>query len=381
MLAGSVADFREMARRRVPPFIFEYVDGGAYNEITLGRNVSDLQAIALRQRVLRDVSRISLQTELLGQTLALPAILAPIGLGGMNARRGEVQAYRAANAKGVPFCLSTVGLCPIEEVAGAGTQPFWFQLYMLRDRGFVASMLQRAAAAACPVLVFTVDLPVTGTRYRDFHSGLTGVTSAAGKLRLAAQALAHPAWAWDVALRGAPLSLGNLSEAVGKGAVFGDFLAWIGRNMDASVTWDDIGWVRRNWPGKLIIKGVLTAEDAREAVRAGADGIIVSNHGGRQLDGVPSTARALPRVAQAVGDELVVMADGGVRSGLDIVRMMALGARAVLLGRAWVYALGAQGEAGVARMLDLMAAEMRVAMALTGCPDIAQIGPHILDHV
>lgn len=379
MLAGSVEDFRQMAKRRVPPFIFEYVDGGAYAEITLRRNVEDLQAVALRQRVLRDVSAIDLSTTLLGQTMALPAVLAPIGLGGMNARRGEVQAARAAAARGVPFTLSTVGLCPIEEVAAASPAPFWFQLYMLRDRGFVRSMLQRAAA--CPVLVFTVDLPVTGTRYRDFHSGLTGVTSTAGKLRIAGQALRHPGWAWDVALHGQPLSLGNLTDAVGKGAVFGDFLAWITRNMDASVTWADIAWVRANWPGKLLIKGILTPEDAREAQAAGADGIIVSNHGGRQLDGVPSTARALPRIADAVGGQMTVLADGGIRSGLDIVRMLALGAQGVLLGRAWVYALGAQGQAGVERMLDLLAAEMRVAMALTGCTAVDQIDRGILETV
>ncbi|BAI96195.1 L-lactate dehydrogenase [Sphingobium sp. TA15] len=376
--AASVLDYRELARRRLPPFLFEYIDGGSYAEVTLERNLADLAGTALRQRVLTDVSQLDLTTTLFGQKLGLPVALAPIGLAGMNARRGEVQAARAAEAAGIPFCLSTVSACPLDEVAAGVNAPFWFQLYMIRDRGFMRALLQKAKALGCSALIFTVDMPVPGSRYRDYHSGLAGAAGTVGAIRRLGQAMRHPRWAWDVGLLGRPHQLGNIAPVLGKNTGLEDFFAWMRTNFDPGVTWRDLDFIRDIWDGPLIIKGVLDSEDAQMAVRVGADGIVVSNHGGRQLDGVPSTARALPPIADAVDDRLTVLVDGGVRSGLDVVRMLALGAKGVLLGRAWVYALAAGGQAGVAHVLRLIEAEMRVAMALTGSRDIGAIGRHIL---
>ncbi|MEI9994309.1 MAG: FMN-dependent L-lactate dehydrogenase LldD [Rhizomicrobium sp.] len=378
MTPASVSDYRESARRRLPPFLFEYIDGGAYAEQTLRRNVDDLAAVALRQRVLCDVSRIDLSASLFGQDVAMPVGLGPIGLAGMNARRGEVQAARAAQAAQVPFCLSTVSACSLEEVAGGTTSPFWFQLYMIRDRAFMGDLLARAKALGCSALVFTVDMPVPGTRYRDLRSGLAGAPGLRGAARRFLQAMRRPAWAWDVGLRGGPHSLGNVASVLGRNSGLEDFFAWMRANFDPSVTWRDMEWVRDTWRGPLIVKGILDAEDAKQAAALGADGIVVSNHGGRQLDGVPSTARALPSIAEAVGDRLTVLADGGVRSGLDVVKLLALGADGVLLGRAWAYALAGAGGAGVAHVLRLIEAEMRVAMALTGTTDIAALDRGIL---
>jgi L-lactate dehydrogenase (cytochrome) len=371
--AASALDYRELARRRLPHFLFEYIDGGSYAEVTLRRNIADLEDIALRQRVLTDVSRLDLSTELFGQKMRLPVALAPIGLAGLNARRGEVQAARAAEKAGIPFCLSTVSACPLDEVARGTDAPFWFQLYMIRDRGFMKDLLAQAKAARCSALVFTVDMPVPGSRYRDYRSGLAGAAGPVGSLRRTWQAMTKPGWAWDVGVRGRPHQLGNVAPVLGKNTGLEDFFAWMRNNFDPSVSWSDLDFIRAEWDGPLIIKGILDADDARSAALLGADGIVVSNHGGRQLDGVPSTARALPPIVDAVGDRLTVLVDGGVRSGLDVVRLLALGAKGVLLGRAWVYALAAAGEAGVAHMLDLVEAEMRVAMALTGRADIAAI--------
>lgn len=373
MKAASALDYRELARRRLPRFLFEYIDGGSYAEVTLRRNIADLERVALRQRVLRDISSIELKSELFGQQLALPVALAPIGLAGMNARRGEVQAARAAEAAGVPFCLSTVSACDLGEVTRGTTKPIWFQLYMIRDRGFMRDLLAKAAAAQCSALVFTVDMPVPGTRYRDYRSGLAGAPGVGGALRRFAQAATKPDWAWDVGVRGRPHQLGNVAPVLGKNSGLEDFFAWMRNNFDPTVTWKDLDFIRSEWTGPLIIKGVLDVEDARSAAELGADGIVVSNHGGRQLDGVLSTARALPPIAEAVGDRLTVLADGGVRSGLDVVRLLALGARGVLLGRIWAYALAARGQGGVAHMLQLVEAEMRVAMALTGFTSVAAI--------
>lgn len=371
--AASALDYRELARRRLPHFLFEYIDGGSYAEVTLRRNVADLEAIALRQRVLTDVSRLDLSTELFGRRQTLPVALAPIGLAGMNARRGEVQAVRAADKASIPFCLSTVSACPLSEVAAATDQPFWFQLYMIRDRAFMKDLLVQAREAGCSALVFTVDMPVPGSRYRDYRSGLAGASGFAGSLRRTVQSAMRPAWAYDVGVRGRPHSLGNVAPVLGKNTGLEDFFAWMRGNFDPTVSWSHLDFIRSEWRGPLIIKGILDADDARAAAALGADGIVVSNHGGRQLDGVPSTAAALPPIVDAVGDALTVLADGGVRSGLDVVRMLALGAKGVLLGRAWVYALAAAGERGVTHMLQLIEAEMRVAMALTARPDIAAI--------
>ena len=371
MIISAASDYRAAAQRRLPPFLFHYIDGGAYAEQTLRRNVSDLSDVALRQRVLRDMSELSLETELFGERLAMPVALAPVGLTGMFARRGEVQAARAAASRGIPFTLSTVSVCPIEEVAPKIPRPMWFQLYVLKDRGFMRNALERAQAAGVTTLVFTVDMPVPGARYRDAHSGMSGPN---GPLRRMLQAAFHPRWAWDVGLFGRPHDLGNVSAYRGAPTGLADYIGWLGANFDPSISWKDLEWIREFWTGPMVIKGILDPDDARDAVRFGADGIVVSNHGGRQLDGVLSTTRALPAIADAVQGELKVLVDSGVRSGLDVVRMLALGADTVLLGRAFVYALAAGGEAAVANLLDLIAKEMRVAMTLTGARTIADIG-------
>ncbi len=378
MKAASALDYGERARRRVPHFLFEYVDGGSYAETTLARNVRDLQEIALRQRVLRDMSKLSLGTELFGRALRLPVALGPIGLVGLYARRGEVQAARAAQSAGVPFTLSTVSACPLDEVVSAVREPIWFQLYMIRDRGFMRDLLARAAAARCGALIFTVDMPVPGSRYRDYRSGLAGAPGFRGSLRRAFQAMRRPGWAWDVGVRGRPHHLGNVAPVLGENTGLEDFFAWMRGNFDPSVTWRDLDFIREQWSGPLILKGILDAQDAREAASLGADGIVVSNHGGRQLDGALSVARALPEIAAAVGSRLTVLADGGVRSGLDVVRMLALGARGVLLGRAWIYALAGAGQRGVAHLLEIIEAEMRVAMTLAGVARVEAIDRGIL---
>lgn len=378
MIAASISDYRELARRRLPRFLFEYIDGGSYAEVTLRRNVADLEDVALRQRVMRDMSELDLSTELFGQRVALPVALAPIGLAGLNARRGECQAVRAAEQAGVAFTLSTVGACSLGEVAGAATRPFWFQLYMIRDRAFMKDLMAQAVAAGCSTLVFTVDMPVPGSRYRDYHTGLAGASGLGGAARRVAQALARPRWAVDVGLLGGPHTLGNVAPVLSGKTGIEDFFAWMRNNFDPSINWRDLDFIRSEWRGPLVLKGLLDPDDARQAADLGADGIVVSNHGGRQLDGVLSTARALPAIADAVGDRLTVLADGGVRSGLDVVRMLALGAKGVLLGRAWAYALAARGEAGVSHMLQLIEAEMRVAMTLTGTHSIAGIDRSIL---
>ncbi len=373
MIVASIADFREAARRRLPSFLFEYMDGGSYAEVTLRRNMEDLSLVALRQRVLRDLSTLELSTELFGQKLALPVALAPIGLAGLNARRGECQAVRAAEAAGIPFTLSTVSACSLPEVAHAANKPFWFQLYMIRDRSFMRELLAQAVEAGCSTLVFTVDMPLPGTRYRDYHTGLAGAPGLKGVIWRTLQGASRPLWAWDVGLLGRPHVLGNVAPVLKGRTGIEDFFAWMRENFDPSIAWHDLDFIRAEWKGPLILKGLLDPDDAREAAELGADGIVVSNHGGRQLDGVLSTARALPSIADAVGDRLTVLADGGVRSGLDVVRMLALGAKGVLLGRAWAYALGARGQAGITQMLQLIEAEMRVAMTLIGVSRIDQI--------
>jgi L-lactate dehydrogenase (cytochrome) len=378
MSIASALDYRAVAKRRLPHFLFEYIDGGANAETTLRRNLSDLEEVVLRQRVLRDVSSIDLSTDLFGSRFSMPVALGPIGLGGMTARRGEVQAARAATAAKVPFCLSTVSACSMEEVAAGGADPFWFQLYVMRDRVFMRELIARARAVKCPVLVFTVDMPAPGTRYRDVRSGLAGRPGLYGAATRAWQAMQRPGWAWDVGVMGRPHGLGNAATLLGENSGLDDYFAFMRDNFDASISWKDLEAIRAEWDGPLVIKGILDAGDAREAVKLGADGIIVSNHGGRQLDGVLSTARALPSIADAVGSEITVLADGGVRSGLDVVRMLALGAKAVLLGRAWPFALAGGGQAGVAHLLRLIEAEMRVAMALTGVTRIGQIDRGIL---
>jgi L-lactate dehydrogenase (cytochrome) len=370
VIVSSPEDFREAARRRLPPFLFDYVDGGAGAEVTLRQNSNDLLGTALRQKVLSGVSSPEPETRLFGITQALPMVLAPVGLTGMYARRGEVQAARAAAGKGIPFCLSTVSVCAIDEVVSGSKSPIWFQLYVIRDRGFMRDLLTKAKLAGCTALVVTVDMPVPGARYRDARSGMSGSHATARRF---IQALRRPAWTWDVGIRGRPHTLGNVAPAIGSNSGLKDFMGWLAANFDATVDWRDLESVRELWDGPLIIKGILDVDDAQAAVAVGADGIVVSNHGGRQLDGAPSTTRMLPMIADGVGDRLTVLADSGVRSGTDIFRLMALGAKGVLLGRAWVYALAARGERGVTQLLNLLESELRVAMTLTGCANVSQI--------
>ena len=327
----------------------------------------------LRQRVMRDVTVRTQATEVVGQTLALPVILGPVGLAGMFATRAEVQAARAAAAAGVPFVESTVSICGLGEVAAAVTPPPWFQLYVMRDRSYAEKLLARATELASPVLVLTVDLAVVGARHRDTRNAAVGTVGTWARVRRGLDFAAHPRWAKEVGIDGKPHTFGNLVEAV-PGADSPDaFRTWTDSQFDPSVTWDDMAWVRRHWAGKLVVKGVMDPDDARRAVDAGVDGLVVSNHGGRQLDAVPSTVRALPAVVEAVGDRVDVLVDGGVRSGLDVVKFLALGARACLIGRAWAWAVAARGEAGVAHMLGVLRSDIDVALGLTGTNDVGDL--------
>ncbi|MGE8185847.1 FMN-dependent L-lactate dehydrogenase LldD [Pseudomonas sp. NPDC086278] len=370
MIISSASDYREAARRKLPRFLFDYIDGGAYAEHTLRANSADLAGISLRQRILKNVETLSLETTLFDQPLSMPVILAPVGLTGMFARRGEVQAVKAAEKKGIPLCLSTVSVCSIEEVTSQTGQSIWFQLYVLKDRGFMKNALERAQAAGVKNLVFTVDMPTPGARYRDAHSGMSGPFASSRRML---QAMTKPDWAFNVGLMGRPHDLGNITRYLGKAVTLEDYMGWLANNFDPSISWSDLEWIREFWKGPMIIKGILDPQDAKDAVSFGADGIVVSNHGGRQLDGVLSTAKALPPIMQAVGNDLTVLVDSGIRSGLDVVRMLALGAKGVLLGRSMAYALAADGQRGVENMLDIFAREMRVAMTLTGVTSIGQI--------
>lgn len=379
MLApASVSDYRELARRKLPRVMFDYVDGGAFEEATLRANRDDLQRLALKQKVLRDVSALDTSVTLFGQKHDLPIVLAPVGFAGMMARRAEAQAARAAEKAGITFTLSTVGICPIEEVRKATARPFWFQLYMMRDRGVVREILQRAAAAQCGALVFTVDLPVLGTRYRDIRNGFGVKLNSIGRMRLGWDVLRHSRWVYDVAYQGRPLTFGNLSGVVPDAKSLGALLAWTTTALDPSVTWKDLEWIRSQWKGPLILKGVLDDDDAREAVASGAEGIVVSNHGGRQLDAARSTISVLPKIANAVGDKITILMDGGIRSGQDVTRALALGAKACMIGRAWVYGVAAKGEAGVTGVLETMKRELRTSMALIGKPRVSDIDRSVL---
>jgi L-lactate dehydrogenase (cytochrome) len=365
--------FREAAQKRLPRFIFEYIDGGSYDEHTLRRNVDDFKAVTLRQRVLRDVSNINTNTQLFGRDMALPVALAPIGIAGFYRRRGETQAVRAAEAAGIPIVLSTMSCCPVEEVRAASQKSFWMQLYIIRDRAFMKDFLVRMEKAGIDTLFLTVDLAINGIRYRDRIGGLAGSQSLLKRPDRLLDILTHPAWAWDVGLMGRPLTIGNVAPAMPNGAGLKQFQAWVARNFDPSVTYKDIAWLRQHWKGKLVLKGITDPGDALRAADEGMDGIVVSNHGGRQLDGSLSGIAALPAVKDAVGDRMTVLLDGGVRSGLDVLRALALGADSVLLGRAWAYALAARGEAGVSQMLAILREELEVAMALTGQSDVRKL--------
>ena len=350
LVPATADDYRRIAERRLPRFLFDYIDGGAFDETTMRRNAEDFSRTVVRQRVMRDVSKVDVSGDMLGERFGMPLALAPVGSAGMFARRGEAQAKRAADAEGLPFVLSTVSICSMEEVARVSDRPFWFQLYMLRDRSVVQEILDRAWGVGVRVLVFTVDLAVTGMRYRDVRNGGVSGSTRIGGLRSGLFSyLVHPAWLWDVGVKGEPHVFGNLSKYVPKATRPADFMAWVASQFDASVTWRDIEWLRGVWKGKLVIKGVLSAADGVAAAKAGADAIVVSNHGGRQLDGVLSSAAVLPSVAEALDGKSEVWVDGGLRSGLDVVRALALGAKGTMIGRPWAFALAARGEAGVPR--------------------------------
>jgi L-lactate dehydrogenase (cytochrome) len=370
-----IEDLRALARRKVPRAFFEYADGGSYNEETLRANRADLEHIKLRQRVLVDVSTRSLATTIVGQKIAAPFALAPIGLSGMQHGNGEILAAQAAHEAGIPYTLSTMSICSIEDVAEATRTPFWFQLYVIKDRGFSKDILSRAAAAKCSTLVLTVDLQVHGQRHRDIKNGMT----VPPEIRLAniIDVAIKPAWIWSI-LTSKRKTFGNLAGHL-KGMDDVNSLAqWIATQFDPALSWKDVEWIKNTWPGKLIIKGIMDPEDAKTAVKVGADAIVVSNHGGRQLDGAPSSISALPAIAQAVGSDTEVLFDGGIRTGADIARALALGARACLIGRAYIYGLGAGGRAGVAKAIDILKNELSVTMALTGNSRIDDLGPQII---
>lgn len=376
----TAADYRKRARARLPKFLFDYLDGGATDEQTLRANETDWHKIILRQRVLIDVDQIDTATTIVGESCAMPVVLAPLGLAGMMARRGEVLAARSAEAAGIPFTLSTVGICPMEEVQAAVSRATWFQLYMIRDRNRIKALLDKAWTAGCRTLVFTVDLPQPGMRHRDVRNGISSPGARAKTLKMI-HLLSRPHWLWDVAIRGGPLNFGNLSDVMPGTGNLDAIKAWIDAQFDPTVTWEDMAWLRQHWQGQLLLKGILDADDARQAVDIGADGIVVSNHGGRQLDGVASGARKLPEIVAAVGSETEILVDGGVRSGVDIFRALALGAQGVMIGRPWAWALAGAGETGLNHLLASLQQELRLAMTLTGVTRINDIGTDQLERI
>jgi len=371
----NVDDLRALAKKRVARAIFDYVDRGSYDEQTLRANRADLEALHFRQRVAIDVDRRSTRTTMVGQDVAMPVAIAPVGLTGLNWADGEILGARAAEQFGVPFTLSTMSICSIEDVAGAVAQPFWFQLYVMRDRGFSASLIERAKAAKCSALVLTLDLQIQGQRHMDLKNGL----AVPPKLTLgtALDVMTKPGWALNV-LSGRRKSFGNLEGRIPDAKSLTTLSQWIAGQFDPTLSWKDVEWVRGLWGGKIILKGILDAEDAKIAASTGADAIVVSNHGGRQLDGTVSSIRALPEVAQAVGDRIEVLFDGGIRSGQDVLRALALGAKGTMIGKSFAWGLGAMGEAGVTRVLEILHKELDVTMALCGLRDVKDASPAIL---
>jgi len=371
----SIEDLRTLARTRIPRAIFDYAAGGAYEERTLLRNTEDLDAMTFRQRVMVDVSNISLATTLVGSSVSMPLAIGPTGLAGLFHADGEILAARAAAACGIPYCMSTMSICSIEDVRAATQRPFWFQQYLMKDRGFNQELIDRAAAAQCSALMLTLDLQVLGERRRDPRNGLTIPPRLS--LRNALDVATKPAWAFKV-LFGKRRTFGNLVGRVGGSSGIRTLAEWTAAQFDPSANWRDVEWVRSRWPGKLILKGVLDAEDARSSLAAGADAIVVSNHGGRQLDGAPSSISVLREIVDAIDGRCEVLFDGGIRSGQDIAKALALGARGTLIGRSFLYALAAAGEAGVTKAIDIMRNELRVTLALTGTTSIDAAGPHML---
>ena len=371
----NVLDLRELARRRVPRAFFEYADRGSYDEITLRDNRRALEAIRLRQRVMVDVDQRNLATTIVGQPVTMPLAIAPTGLTGLQWGGGEILGARAAQAAGIPFCLSTMSICSIEQVRAAVDKPFWFQLYVMRDRGFTRSLIERAKAANCSALMLTLDLQIQGQRHREIKNGLT----VPPKLTLANffDIASKPAWLWRV-LRAPSRSFGNLAGQIGGADSVLTLAQWIAQQFDPTLSWRDLDWIRDLWSGKLIVKGVLDAGDAEIAAKAGVDAIVVSNHGGRQLDGAPASIRALPYVVDAVAGRSEVLFDGGILNGQSLLKALALGARAGLIGKAFLYGLGARGEAGVTQVIEIIRKELSVSMALTGQTDVQRLTREIL---
>jgi L-lactate dehydrogenase (cytochrome) len=367
---NSIADLRELASRRIPRAIFEYADRGSYDEITLRRNRTELDAVRLRQRVMVDVSKRSLATTLAGQASSMPLGIGPTGLTGLFYPDGEIHGLRAAAAAGIPFCLSTLSICSIEDLRAATSDPFWFQLYLMRDRAFNAELIERARAAACPVLVLTVDLQAMAVRRRDAKNGLSVPPRLT--LKNVLDVLSKPRWIAGM-LSTRRHSFGNLEGRMSAGTGMLNLSEWVAGQFDASATWKDAAWVRERWPGKLVLKGVLDAVDAREAAAVGADAVVVSNHGGRQLDGATSSIDVLPEVVAALKGRCEVLFDGGVMSGQDVLKAVALGARGCLIGKAFLYALAARGGAGVSQAIGIIRSELDGSMALTGVADIQQV--------
>jgi L-lactate dehydrogenase (cytochrome) len=379
LVPATAADYRGIAEARLPRFLFDYLDGGAGEEMTLASNVADFRAIQLEQRVMRDVSGIDTSIELFGEKLSMPVVLAPVGLAGMMARRAEVLAKRAADAAGIQMCLSAVGICSVDEVAQVSDRPFWFQLYMLQDRGVVQEILDRAWAAGVRTLAFTVDLAVMGARYRDVRNGVVSGASAWARFRVGlGDYLLHPRWLYDVGIKGGPHTFGNLQSYVPGAKKPDEFRAWVDSQFDSSTNWNDIAWQRSIWKGNLVLKGILNSDDAKEAVANGADGMVISNHGGRQLDGVASGIAVLPEIADALGGSSTLLVDGGVRSGQDVAKALALGAKAVLIGRPWVYALAARGEAGLSALLAGFKQDLETGLGLTGTANATAVGREII---
>jgi L-lactate dehydrogenase (cytochrome) len=371
----NIEDLRRMAQKRVARAVFEYVDRGSYDEATLRANKGDLDALKFRQRVGIDVDKRSTRSTMLGREVTMPVAIAPVGLTGLNWADGEILGARAAEKFGIPFTLSTMSICSIEDVAGGVTQPFWFQLYVMRDRGFAASLIDRAKAAKCSALVLTLDLQIQGQRHRDLKNGLV----VPPKLTLANMfdVLCKPSWAFNV-LQSKRRSFGNLEGQIKGADNLLTLSQWIAGQFDPTLSWNDVAWVKERWGGKLILKGILDVEDAKIAAASGADAIVVSNHGGRQLDGTVSAARALPEIVQAVGDKVEIIADGGIQSGQDVLKALALGARGTMIGKAFAWGLGAMGEAGVTKALEIIQKELDVTMALCGLRNVQQASPAIL---
>ena len=370
-----IEDLRALHQRRVPKAFFDYADRGSYSEETLRANRDDLQQIKFRQRILVDVSKRDLKTTILGEPAAMPLILAPVGLLGMQHGDGEIYACRAAQAAGIPFTQSTMSICSIEDIAAAVDKPFWFQLYVMKDRGFIKALIERAVAAKCSALVLTVDLQVIGQRHQDIKNGMT--VPPEWSLSKLIDFASKPAWVAGV-LRGKRRTFGNLMGHLKGTDDITALSSWINTQFDTTLNWKDLDWIRSIWPGKLVLKGILDVEDAEEAAKVGVQAIVVSNHGGRQLDGAPSSIEVLPEIVDAVGAKTEILFDGGIRSGQDLMRALALGAKSCMIGRAYAYGLGAGGQAGVAKAIELISKELLTTMGLCGVNTIAEIDDHVL---